>query len=383
MTAVAPTVTPSTAPDPNARPAPLVGTVVLAGVGLIGGSVGFGLQQRFLARRVVGFDLDPGVLDAARGLGIIDEARLQAGPWLAAADLVVLATPARSLVRLAREMAPFLRPDCIVTDVGSAKAEVVASLTGELRFVGGHPMAGSERVGVLNADAALLENAVWVLTPTAATDPEALALVQRIVVALGAHAIEVDPELHDRLVATVSHVPYLAAVALTHLVAEAEERELLMLLAAGGFRDLTRVASGSPRMSRDMVVANRAAVRDAAARFGRALTALAERLDDPEALLDAAEAAKRTRDALPVVRRSLMPARHEVVIAVPDRPGQLARITAALGDAGVNVKDIEVLGIREAGGALRLAFETLDEQRRATEVLRDAGYEARVRGNGG
>jgi len=377
------------APDPAARPAALVGTVVLAGVGLIGGSVGLGLQQRFLARRVIGFDLDPAVLEAARGLGIIDDAKLHAGPWLAEADLVVLATPARSLVRLAHEMAPFLRPDCVLTDVGSAKAEVVAALSGArmrsgaLRFVGGHPMAGSERVGVLHADAALLENAVWVLTPNADTDPEALALVQRVVAGLGAHAIEVDPELHDRLVATVSHVPYLAAVALTHLVAEAEERDLLMLLAAGGFRDLTRVASGSPRMSRDMVVANRSAVRDAAARFGRALTSLAERLDDPDALLDAAEAAKRTRDALPVVRRSLMPARFEVVIAVPDRPGQLARITRALGDADVNVKDIEVLGIREAGGALRLAFDSLEAQQRAADVLRAAGYEARVRGNGG
>lgn len=370
-------------PDPAARPAPLVGTVVLAGVGLIGGSIGLGLQQRFLARRVIGFDLDPAVLEAARGLGVIDEARLQAGPWLAEADLVVLATPTRTLVRLAREVAPFLRPDCVVTDVGSAKAEVVAELTTGLRFVGGHPMAGSERVGVLHAEASLLENAVWVLTPTAGTDPAALAAVQGLVAGLGAVPIEVDPALHDRLVATVSHVPYLAAVALTHLVAEADERELLMLLAAGGFRDLTRVASGSPRMSRDMVVANRAAVREAAARFGRALTALAERLDDPEALLDAAEAAKRTRDALPVVRRSLMPARHELVIAVPDRPGQLARITRALGDAEVNVKDIEVLGIRESGGALRLAFDSLEAQQRATEVLRAAGYEARVRGNGG
>jgi prephenate dehydrogenase len=238
-------------------------------------------------------------------------------------------------------------------------------------------------MGVLHADAALLENAVWVLTPTPETDPEALALVRRLVAELGAHAIEVDPGLHDRLVATVSHVPYLAAVALTQLVAEAEERELLMLLAAGGFRDLTRVASGSPRMSRDMVVANRSALRDAADRFARALAALADRLDDPEALLDAAEAAKRTRDALPVVRRSLMPARFEVVIAVPDRPGQLARITKALGDAEVNVKDIEVLGIREAGGAIRLAFDSLDAQQRAAEVLRAAGYEARVRGNGG
>jgi prephenate dehydrogenase len=372
-------------PDPHARPAPLVGTVVLAGVGLIGGSVGLGLQQRFLARRVVGFDHDPEVLDAAIGLGVIDEAHLQAGPWLADADLVVLAAPVRSLVRLAREIIPFVRPDCVVTDVGSAKAEVVDTLTRELRFVGGHPMAGSERIGVLNADAALLENAVWVLTPTPHTDPAALAIVHGLVAGLGAHAIEVDPALHDRLVATVSHMPYLAAVALTHLVGEAEDRELLMLLAAGGFRDLTRVASGSPRMSRDMVVANRAAVREAVGRFGRALTALAEQLDDADALLDAAELAKRTRDALPVVRRSLMPARYEVVIAVPDRPGELARITRALGDADVNVKDIEVLGIRETGGALRLAFASLEDQQRATIALRDAGYEARVRGdrNGG
>jgi prephenate dehydrogenase len=243
-------------------------------------------------------------------------------------------------------------------------------------------MAGSERVGVLNADAGLLEIAVWVITPTAHSDTVAVQKVRELVTALGAHPIDVDPELHDRLVATVSHVPYLAAVALTQVVAEADERELLMLLAAGGFRDLTRVASGSPRMSRDMVVANRAAVRDAARRFASALERLAAQLEEPESLLEAAEGAKRTRDALPVVRRTLMPARFEVVIAVPDQPGQLMIITRALGEANVNIKDIEVLGIREAGGALRIAFDSLDEQNRAAEVLRAAGYEARVRGNG-
>jgi prephenate dehydrogenase len=357
--------------------------VVLAGVGLIGGSIGLGIAQRFLAERVIGFDLDPAVLEAARGLGVIDEARLTAGSWLADADLVVLAAPTRTLTRLAQEIAPFLRADAIVTDVGSAKGEVVAALSPTLRFVGGHPMAGSERVGVWHADAALLENAVWVLTPDERTDRAALAQVSAWVTALGAHPIEVDPALHDRLVATISHLPYLAAVALTQLVAEADERELLMLLAAGGFRDLTRVASGSPRMSRDMVVANAAAVREATARFGHALLALSERLADPEALLAAAESAKRTRDALPVVRRSLMPVRHEVVIAVPDRPGELARITAALGEANVNVKDIEVLAIRETGGALRLVFASLDDRERATYALRAAGYEARVRGQGG
>jgi prephenate dehydrogenase len=356
---------------------------VIAGVGLIGGSIGLGVQHRFLAERVIGFDLDPAVLEAARGLGVIDEARLTAGPWLADADLIVLSTPTRTLTRLAQEIAPHARADAIVTDVGSAKAEVVAALSPALRFVGGHPMAGSERVGVWHADAALLENAVWVLTPDERTDAAALARVEALVTALGAHPIAVAPDLHDRLVATISHLPYLVAVALTQLVAEADERELLMLLAAGGFRDLTRIASGSPRMSRDMVVANRAAVREATGRFVQALAGLSAHLDDPDALLDAAEGAKRTRDALPVVRRSLMPARHEVVIAVPDRPGELARITAALGDAQVNVKDIEVLAIREAGGALRLAFASLDDRERAAHVLRAAGYEARVRGQGG
>ena len=372
-----------TAPDPRARPAPLVGTVVLAGVGLIGGSIGLGLHGRFLAERVVGLDPDPSALDAARGLGVIDAARLEAGPWLAEADLVVLATPVRSLERLARELIPHLRPDAIITDVGSVKAPLVRALAGQ-RFVGGHPMAGSERGGVLHADASLLENAVWVLTPTAETDPEALRLVRDLVDGLGARPIEVDPDLHDRLVATVSHLPYLAALALTRAVGLADERDLLALLAAGGFRDLTRVASGSPRMSRDMVVANRDAVRTALAAFSRQLDEVAALLDDPEALLEVAEGSKRLRDALPIVRRTLLPARHEIVIAVPDRPGELMRITRALGEADVNIKDIEVLSIREAGGAVRLAFTEHDGMLRGMEALRAAGYEARGRAaNGG
>jgi hypothetical protein len=222
-----------------------------------------------------------------------------------------------------------------------------------------------------------------VLTPDETTDGKALRTVSALVSGLGARPIEVAPALHDRLVATVSHLPYLAAVALTRAVGEAEERDLLALLAAGGFRDLTRVASGSPRMSRDMVVANRDALRGALQAFSAQLEAVAALLDEPEALLDVAEAAKRQRDALPIVRRSLLPARHEVVIAVPDRPGELMRITGALGETGVNIKDIEVLAVRESGGAVRLAFADGASLARGTEALRAAGYEARGRGNAG
>jgi prephenate dehydrogenase len=138
--------------------------VVVAGVGLIGGSVGLGVRQRFLAERVIGFDHDPRALEAARGMGVIDEAQLQPGSWLGDAELVVLASPARTLVDSARRLAPFAGAETIFTDVGSIKAPICAELS-DLRFVGGHPMAGSERVGVQHADAGLLENAVWVLTP--------------------------------------------------------------------------------------------------------------------------------------------------------------------------------------------------------------------------
>lgn len=361
------------------RPKALFGTVVVAGVGLIGGSVGLGVRQRFLAERVVGIDPDPGVLEAARGLGVIDEARLEPGDWLREAELIVLASPARTLGALARSLAPFTSESTTFTDVGGVKAALCAELAG-LRFVGGHPMAGSERVGVLHADAGLLENAVWVLTPDEHTDLEALERVRTFVEHLGAVPIVTTPERHDRLVAAVSHLPYLSAVALTELAATGSDRDLTMLLAAGGFRDLTRVASGSPRMSRDMVVGNKDALRGALAAFRAHLDELEGLLDDPDTMLRHAEAAKRTRDAFPIVKRSLLPARFEVVVAVPDRPGELARITKALGDAEVNVKDIEVLSVRDAGGALRLAFDDEDGMRRGTQALTAAGYEARGRG---
>ena len=360
------------------RPAPLLGTVVIAGVGLIGGSVGLSVRQRFLAERVVGLDASPEVLEAARGLGVIDEAQLEPGPWLAEADLVILASPVASLVSLAQSLEPYLGEHTVLTDVGSVKAEVTAALP-HLRFVGGHPMAGSEKAGVQHASAALLENAVWVLTPAKGTDPAALALVREFVTHLGAKPIRASPEQHDRLVAAVSHVPYLVAVGLTQMIAEDDDRDLMMLLAAGGYRDLTRVASGNPLMSRDMVLGNEEAVRKALHLLQKQLQSLERVLGDPDALLSSAQSAKRTRDSFPVVKRSLLPAKYELVVAVPDQPGELATMTAALGQADINISDIEILGIREAGGAVRLAVEDAQQLRRAVQVLRDIGYEVVTR----
>ncbi len=368
-----------------------VATVAVAGVGLIGGSIGLGVRRHGVARRIIGFDVDPVTLEASHGMGVVDEAWLSPGSWLAEVDLLVLAAPSGSLVRLAETLLPHLRDGAVVTDVGSVKGPVVAGIRGLLarpemprvRFVGGHPMAGSERGGVLAANAGLLENAVWVLTPEPATDAAALELVRDFVTQLGARPIEMSPEQHDALAATVSHLPYLAAVALTGMVDEGEDRDLKMLLAAGGFRDLTRVASGDPRMSRDMVFTNRGAVLVALRRFREQLDSLESLLEEPASLLERAEAAKRARDGIPIVKRGLLPARYEATVAVLDQPGELARITRALADASINIKDLEVLNVRESGGALRLAFEGADQLEGAAKALAAIGYQARYRnGNG-
>ncbi len=358
---------------------PLYGRVGVFGMGLLGGSVALGLRERFVAGEVHGFDPDPAALETALAMGAVDRVHTAVGDWVRQLDLGILAAPVMALDALARDVAPFAAPGSRWTDVGSVKAPVVAALAQRLpRFVGGHPMAGRETPGMQNAYAGLLQNAVWVLTPTDDTDGADVAAMRQLVEALGAWPLALPPDAHDRAVSRISHAPYLLAVALNLLIARDHDRERLLFLAAGGFRDLTRVASGAPRMSRDMVVENRAAIRDALRDLGAVLDELAADLDRPEALLAAAREAKRTRDALPVVKRTLLPRVFDVVVAIPDRPRALAELATVLADHGVNIRDIEVLKIRGAGGeAIRIGVTDADAQAQARTCLRAAGYRIR------
>lgn len=360
------------------RPAPLFDTIVIAGVGLIGGSIGLGIRQRFLANKVIGLDQNPKALEAALGMGVIDEAQFNPGKWLSAANLVILASPATTIISSAESLQPFLNPNTIVMDVGSVKSNIVkqANKLG-LNFVGTHPMTGSEKGEVQNASAALLENALWVITPNNATTSTVLEPTRNFIERLGAQLIEIDPETHDKLVAAISHLPYISSLALTKTIATDEHSHKMMLLAAGGFRDITRVASGSPRMSRDMVVENKVQLKKALSTFKKHLQVLEELLDKPEEMLSSAQNAKNTRDSIPIVKRSLLPRNFEINIAVPDKPGHLGRITTALGNAKINIRDIAVLDIREEGGALRINFNNEEELEKATNILKTLNYEVR------
>jgi prephenate dehydrogenase len=357
----------------------MVGEVGVFGMGLLGGSVALGLRERFVAATVHAYDPDPSALETALAMGAADQIHAALGPWIGSLDLGVLAAPVRALEGLARAVATQARPDSRWLDVGSVKGPVVAALERALpHYLGTHPMAGRETPGVQNAYAGLLQSAVWVVTPTARTDAADLAAAEALITALGAFPVRLDPEAHDRLVARVSHVPWMLATALNLWIDEDADRERLLFLAAGGFRDLTRVASGSPEMSRDMVLENRGAVREALADLARVVDRLAQELDQPEALLASAQRAKRTRDALPIVRRSMLPRVFDVVVAIPDRPMELAKLLGVLGGHAINVRDVEVLKIRETGGeAIRVGVGSAEERERAIEALRDAGYGAR------
>jgi len=354
------------------------GRIGIFGVGLLGGSLGLGIRERFLANEVIAYDPNPIALEGARAVGAADRVETSLGDWIGELDLGILAAPVGVLADLGRSVATYASPNTLWTDVGSVKAPVVAALEPVLkRFVGGHPMAGSEQAGVENSYSGLLQNATWVLTPSTKTNKADLARLRRLVEDLGAYPLLLPPDLHDRLVARVSHLPYLLAVALNLLIGDDPDRDTLMYLAAGGFRDLTRTASGSPIMSRDMVVTNKNALNEAAADLKQKLTLLLNLLDSPEKLLAEADKAKRVRDSIPVVKRGLLPVQFDLVVAVPDQPGELARITSALGEAAVNIKDIEVLNVRDEGGAIRLGFATRKEKEAGRKVLENIGYHTR------
>ena len=236
--------------------------VTLVGVGLLGGSLGLALKQRRLAKTVTGFVRRTASVRECMARRAVDLATLDLHEAVHGADLVVLCTPLAQMESLVRQMSPALHRGAIVTDVGSVKASVVRELESMVEksgahFVGSHPMAGAEKMGVAAARAELFENAVCVVTPTRRSHPAAVRKVAQLWKAVGGRLLEMSPEVHDELVGRSSHLPHLVAAGLANLVLHPKYRKEQALLCANGFRDTTRIASGSPEMWRDIAVANR------------------------------------------------------------------------------------------------------------------------------
>lgn len=309
------------------------------GLGLMGGSVAAGLRQR--GWHVHGDDSRPDTIEQAITRGIIDE-----GGLFRDAEITFVAVPVLAVAdQVKRALA---ETEGVVSDIGSVKAPVCAACD-DPRFVGGHPMAGSELAGLDGADGEMFTGAVWVLTPMASTDDQSLAVVTGVVRALGAEVLALSPERHDQVVAVVSHVPHLTAATLMTLASDrAEEHAALLRLAAGGFRDMTRIASGHPGIWLDICTQNRPAIVTA-------LDGLIERLgeirevvesDDRDALQRTLARARDARKNLPG-RVTHPEAMAEVRIPIPDRTGSAAEVFTLAAELGVNIASFEVVHMAE------------------------------------
>lgn len=360
--------------------------VALLGTGLMGGSLGMAVRERGLARQVWGYNRSISPLEEAREKGAVDHYSGEIREVVEGADLVVLSVPVRHCPGLLSSCLPYLSPGALVTDLGSTKSYLMESITsllpGNVYYIGGHPMTGSEESGIKAADPAIWENAVYVLTPSNQAPAPYVEGMKKLVEELGAQPVFLSPGEHDRTVALTSHLPHLVAVALVKVAAGEENRQLIKSLAAGGFRDTTRVAMGNPEMWKDICITNREAIVEGLQRISVEIERLRDCLQEEKenGLEKNLQEARDYRSEIPYRGRSMFPEIFEVVVMVKDTPGAIGKVATVLGEKGINIAEIEILHVREEeGGSMRLGFRDIEQRDRALALLREREYRAHRR----
>jgi prephenate dehydrogenase len=358
--------------------------MAVLGVGLIGGSIGLAAKER-LGCEVVGWGHNRSTVERAMELGAVDRAAGSVGEACAGAELIFCAAPVAILPELAREALAASGPDTVVTDAGSTKRELVATHGDDERFIGGHPLAGAETAGVANARADLFEGARWYLTPTERSSGILYDRLQRTIAGLGARPQAIDAEAHDRLMATVSHLPHvLANVLAAQAAAELTHDSERMPEVGPSFRDATRVAGSNPSIWGDIFVANGEAV-------AAAIDEAVARLNEARELIRSGErgAVSSWHGAAGADRRRLLETDltggtlREVRVVVVNRPGTVAELALALGEAGVNIEDMALHPAADMkSGAISLWVAGDEQAERAAALVRDLGHSATVLAEG-
>ncbi len=358
--------------------------VAVLGVGLIGGSIGLAASRR-LGAEVAGFDPDRENLERALEVGALGVAGDSVADAVEGSDLVFCAAPVRALPGLVAE-ALAAAPDAAVTDVGSTKRELVEGVgeaPGAERFVGGHPLAGAETAGVENARADLFEGARWYLTPTSSASGVHFDRIQRAVTELGARPRAIDAATHDRVMATVSHVPHVLANALVREAATALAEESERLPEVGpSFRDTTRVAGANPAIWGDIFATNREAVASGVESVARRLEEAARLIREGDDGAVSAWHAEARED-----RRTLLEAELaggpliELRVSLPNQPGTVAEVALALGHEGVNIVDMALYPAPDMStGAISLWIAGVEDAERAAVIVRGLGHAVAVVG---
>ncbi|CAM3395230.1 prephenate dehydrogenase [Marinicrinis lubricantis] len=356
--------------------------VAICGVGLIGGSLALCLKDR-PGYHVIGHSPNPASVQKYLEREVVDEATTSLQEAVQDADYIFLCVPVGKLESYLQQLKELsLKKGCVITDVGSTKQSVMQSAEAlaieDVYFIGGHPMAGSERSGVEAASSHLFENAFYVLTPSANTPEEVFAGLKQLLELTRAKIIRVDSALHDDIVGAISHLPHIIAVALVNQVASYhEQNDLYGRLAAGGFRDITRIASSDPVIWRDILTNNKEVLlhllKDWQAEIDRFVKMLEN--GDGEAISAEFERANRFRSGLPERRKGMITSLFDVYVDVPDHPGVIGHIASELGTQQISLSNIQVIESREdVPGVLRLSFRNENDLERAVQVLKQLSY---------
>jgi len=357
--------------------------IAIWGLGLMGGSLAAALKTRGFSGIIAGIS-SPGTVGMALDSGFVD-AGYSHGEYrmgIEGADLVVLASPINTIMENLTLLGTVVDEGTVITDVGSTKSAIMHHacqvLPEGVGFIGGHPMTGSEESGIEAADPCIYENALWVLTP--GREARSLEPLTGLIEMLGSKVVLSDPLTHDLITARISHMPQIVAVTLMNAVGDwNEEDDLTLRLAAGGFRDMTRIAASPFEMWSDILATNRKAVLQALDTFIDDLKRTRD-LVEGGALRPLFERAARLRLSVPRNTRGFAMPLQDVMVLVQDEPGVLSRISTCLAENAINIRDIEVLKVRLGdGGTMRLAFGTADEADSAVRLLTGEGFRSWIK----
>jgi len=356
--------------------------IAIFGVGLIGGSLALCFKGK-PGVQVVGHSVNPSSVEKYMAKGVVDHATTSIAEAAMDADFLFLCVPVGRLEDYVEALSRIeLKPGCIITDVGSTKASVVKhaarlSLQGAV-FIGGHPMAGGERSGVEAASYYLFENAFYVLTPTEHTPDEALIRLERLLKWTRSQIVKTDAVQHDEIVGAISHLPHVIAAGLVNQVARYNEQNgLYANLAAGGFRDITRIASSDPIIWRDILLNNRDVVLRLLKDWQQEMSRFASLIEagDGDGVAEQFRTAGEFRSSLPERRKGMITSLYECYVDVPDTPGIIGKIATELGQARINLSNLQIIESRgDVPGILRLSFRHEEHLEKAVQLLGDLNY---------
>ena len=353
-------------------------TIYIAGLGLIGASMALGIKRDHPDYEILGYNRSQASRDIALERGMIDRATDDFASFAPLADVIILCLPIKQTISFIKDLAKMdLKKDVIISDAGSTKSDIVnaaeENFAGKpVRFVGAHPMAGSHKTGAASADVNLFENAYYIFTPSSLTTPDTLEEMKNLLSGLHARFIEIDAEEHDRVTSQISHFPHILASGLMEQTASyAEEHEMARRFAAGGFRDMTRIAESEPGMWTSILLSNRDTIIERIEDFKGRLDEIGQAISkgDENQIWNFFNQAREQRQAMEIHKRGGVDSSYDLYVDVPDEEDVILRILELLrGTSLVNIH-INEENREDVHGILQISFKNAQDLKRAEQVI--------------